>query len=156
MKGLELTERLIDDLQKSIRAKNIARSREQLRTAMMTYARDSIKSDFSIEESWISLTCDITLSYNLGDLSQFINHDEQLVSYKSGDKVELQSFLNQVEQNKDKIVATFQKLSDSPNLIAVFGQVQQTLFSYLKQKLDYLHDEALSVDNCYKRIIENK
>jgi hypothetical protein len=157
MTGLELTERLIDDLQKSIRAKSIARGHEQLRADMMAYARDfRMKSNFSIEENWISLTCDITLPYDLGDLSQFINQNEQLVSYKSGDKVELQSFLNQVEANKDKIVATFQKLSDSPNLIAVFGQQKQTLFSYLQQKLDDLHNEAVSVDNCYKRIIESK
>jgi hypothetical protein len=109
MIGLELMERLIDDIQKSIRAKSVSRSHEQLRVDMMTYAREIIqKSNFSIEENWISQTCDITLPYELGDLSQFINHSEQLVSYKSGDKVELQIFLNHLEQNKDiedKIIA---------------------------------------------------
>lgn len=157
MTTLELLERLIDNLQLSIRAKSRARSREQLQSEMTEFAKDfTAKLNFSIEESWISLTCDITLPYELGDLAQYINYSEQLISYKSGDKVDLQNFLNQVVQEKEKIVAMFQKINDSPNLIVSLGKEQQPLFSYIKQKLEDINKEVVSVDNCYKRLIEQK
>lgn len=157
MTGLDLIERLIGDLEKFIRAKSIARNRDQLRADMLINLTDFKRaSNFSLEEGWISLTCDITIPYDLGDLSQFINHDEQLVLFKSGDKVHLSEFLIQLIENKSKIAAIFQKLNDSPNLVVVFGQQQETLFSYLKRKLDDLHNEALSVDHCYMKIAKSR
>ncbi len=157
MTGIELTDRLIEDIAKSVQAKNVARSHSQLKTDMANFSRDiKIKSGFSIEEGWISLTCDISLPYSLGDLSQLINHSETLVSYKSGDKVDLVDFLNQVTTNKANIAATFQNIKDNPNLVALFGQDHQTLFSYLKAKLDDVHNNASSVENCYKHILAGK
>ncbi len=157
MTGVELTNQLIEDIQNSIHAKNIAISRSLFKESFAKNTNNSnFKSDYSIEEGWISITCDITLPYAFSNLSQFVNTTEQLLPYKTGDKADLDDFLIQVNLNKDKIASKFQQIKENENLVLINGPHQQTLFSLLEEKLDDIHSEALTLQNCYKIISVNK
>lgn len=77
-----------------------------------------------------------------------------MVTNESGNNVDMMNIVvNQLRKNKEKIIANFQELMGSPSLVVVISrQNQQTKFSILKQKLDKIHNEAISVDNCYEII----
>ncbi len=157
MTSTELTERLIDDVKKAILAKNIARSHKQLMQEMVIQMHNP-KMNFkhSLDESWIALTCDITLPYDLLSLCSLINHFEKVISYKDGEKVDVNDFLKQIETNKQHIIETFKKF-ENPNLIVTYGPGNsEPLVNLLKEKLDDFNNEVLILNNCYQKLIESK
>lgn len=159
MTGLELTNRLVEDIKKAIQAKSIARSQEQLLADLKTYAHDpSFEINDSIEESWISLTCDISFPSDLAVFTQFINsiETEPLINYTKDSKIEMPNYLLQLENNKQKIADGFQKIKDHKNLRFVSGNVSKPFFDLLKERLDYIHEDATSVDKCYNSLIAKR
>lgn len=157
MTGTELTDRLIDDIKKAIRAKSIARSHEQLMIDMASYARNpSFELNHSIEESWISLTCNISLPSDLEVFTQFINYFEPIIEYRKDSKINMVLYLQLVEENKQKIADGFQKIKDNKKLVFVSGLQVDPLFNLLKERLDYIHADAMSVDSCYYSLMNKR
>ncbi len=153
MTGEELTSRLINDLEEVVRAKSIARSQEQIMADIAFYASNpSTESNFNIGESWIALTCDISLPGELARFTQLINLNEKIISYNKDDKVDISYYLNQIMENKNKIAVMIEQIKDNNNHRFVTGQNSQPLFDLIKERADYIHSEAISVDNCYIKL----
>ncbi len=157
MTNIELTERLIDDVKKAILAKSITRSQKQLMQEMVIQMRNpTMNFKHSLDESWIALTCDITIPYDLLGLCSIINHFEKVMSYKDGEKVDINDFLKQIEANKHLIIETFKKF-ENPNLIFTYGIGHSEPFiNLLQQKLDDFNIEVLILYNCYQKLMETR
>ena len=157
MTGTELLNRLVDDIRKVIQAKSITRSHTQLMADMSIYARNpTFELNHSIEESWISLTSDISFPSDLDVFTQFINYFEPIIDYSKDDKINLKVYLQQLESNKQKVADGFQKIKDNEKLVFVSGQQIEPLFNILKERLDYIHADANSVNNCYLSLMEKR
>ena len=157
MTGTELLNRLVDDIKKVIQAKSITRSHAQLMADMSTYARNpNFEFNHSIEESWISLTSDISFPSDLAVFTQVINYFEPIIDYSKEDKINLEVFLQQLESNKQKVAGVFQKIKDNENLVFISGQQIEPLFNILKERLDYIHADASSVNNCYQSLMQKR
>lgn len=157
MTGKELTDRIINDLEKVVRAKNIARSHGQIMTDITASSLNpSYDSKFSIGESWIALTCDISLPGELARFTQFVNYYNLLVSFSKDDIVNINDYLKQVKENKDQIADTFEKIRNNTNLKFIVGTESKPFYDLIKERADYIHSEVASVDNCYKRLIEKR
>lgn len=153
MSGQKLVDRLINDIEKSIVAKKVATSRTILRESVLN---SNPKSDFTIEEELISMTCNITLPYSLSDLMQFINFKESLLKYKSGDKVDLNDFVVNAAANRNSIADIFQKIKDNKDFVLLDSEEHKTLFSVLEDKLEDIHSEVEVVERCYNKLISEK
>ncbi|NNV57196.1 hypothetical protein [Limnovirga soli] len=153
----ELTDRFISDVDNVILAKSVARSLEQIRYERKLYANDiKTKLTVSLDESNISMDYEIILPYSLGDIGNFLNHNEKVFKVETDGKVIITNFAAEIKANKLCITNTIQKLKDSPNLIVYFGDSQLTQFDYLIDKFEQLHDQSVVLLKCYQRINENK
>lgn len=144
MNGVELTERLIEDLKKSINAANVA----------TTIPEDA--SHLTNEKVWIELSCGITLPYRLSELPQFINHFKPILSYKINEPVNLTSFLADIKLHKTIVADTIQRIQNNKDFVHVSVQHSQSLFSVLESMLDEIHAEAQRIENCRQTIVTDK
>ena len=157
MTGSELTEQLIEDINICIQAQGISRINDQLKRDFAIYTKDRhFNLDYSIEESWISMSFDITIPYALSDLTQLINIGETVLNFKNGEKADVNNYLAELITNKQKVSEIFQKIKDNKSLIFITSQYQQPLFTLLEDKLNNIHREAQMMNNCYKFLIEKK
>ena len=158
MTGSELTERLISDVKNAIQAKNVTRSHEQYKKDMLRNAYDpDYDMNHSIEELYIAGACSISLPYALAnkDLLNMINHYEVILTNQGNDKVDLNEFLIQLEEKKEKLSHNIDRIKDNQSLMFVSAVGSEPLFNLLKNQLDYIHEDATIVYNCLE-ILKSK
>jgi hypothetical protein len=152
MKGLEMTESLIDDIKKIIRAQKYARTREQLHIDIQSLNPDpNDKSNTYTEENSISFIYD-TIPIHLKNLISYFDFIESYIDYNKDGKINVVHFSELLVEYKQQIIDALQKIKDNDNLIIH----NEPLYNRVKRLLDYIHQEAEVSDNCLNIIVKKK
>lgn len=157
MEAKELIDRLINDLKIAVLAKNNVRTQAQLQAEMTIEVRNpEYDANYSIEESWISLSCEITLPSDLAVFTNFSNAFGQIINYDVSvhGNINIVEYLEILKKNNIVISEALQKIKDNTNLIFVSGNNSEPIFNVINERLNYIHAEIKSVENCYKSLIE--
>ena len=133
MTGQELTDRLIDDLNTTIKIRSkVTDPFTQIRQLGLT-------GKYDIKDFWSALNVQ-DFDAHLDILSQFINTNERLVDHDKGKKVDIGSFHRDVNANRKKIGEMFQQVIDNKGLVDLISG--KPISEFLVQQLDWIHSST--------------
>lgn len=116
MTSIELTNRLIDDVQSAIAIKTMA---TELQNALI-----------------------LSIDYHLDLIAQLINYDgEQLISHQPGAEINLSHFLEQIVGHKEKIIRKIQHFIEEDPFVTLPDN--QSISGELIDQLELLHTAVL-------------
>jgi hypothetical protein len=154
MKQTELTDKLIKNLEDALKAKSLAREPFQLASDMGTAARSmgAIKGNFSIDESWISTVCYISIPGHLSRLVQLLNAGDNIIETNKSGLTPIENYYEQISKQRTKIEEQIKKLIENKNLVFTDGRKFTPLGNLLEQELEILDQEVMGVNKCYERL----
>jgi len=155
MTHTELTERLVQNLTTAIKVKGISRDPNQLIIDMGTAAmsRGKIDGNFSIEESWASTTCYISLPGQLSRLVQLLNIGEKIIDLDSSQSATLEDYFEQIRGQRDNIEGQIQNIIENKDLVFTDGHEVTPISDLLIEELDNLDDESQRLAKCFEKIV---
>jgi hypothetical protein len=157
MTGQEITNQIITDLESSVKAQNETRSNAQIMTAITAEGMDPRKpSSHSIAESWVALSCEFSLPTFVMTLVHIINWITTIAKIDEGDKLSIRGLLDIFTNNQQNIAEAIQHIKDNRDLKFVTGNSVGTLFEFLMDRINVVHEEAESIRRAHKAFLEGK
>ena len=133
MTGTELTDRLIDDINRT------AQTRTQVPDPFTQVKMIGITGQSELKDFRLALNV-WDADAHLDILSQFINSNERLVDHNHGDQVDIAIFQRDVSKNRQAIGEVFQQIIDNDQLVDMFSKTP--ISEYLLEQLDWIHRAA--------------
>ncbi len=154
MTSVNLIERLKADLTIITEARRNVRSQDELN---MAYANSVTKSpsemNYTMEESWISMTCDITLSFSLHSLIPYFNYFDTILTTSNSHKVDICTFREEINNNDDKLISVLDNFIQNQSIVVYYGGSEfKPISKVLKESLDLIHQESMIIYNCHEML----
>lgn len=130
MTGLEYTDRLIEDINKS------ARTRATVPDPFTQVKMVGLTGQTNLKDFWSALNV-WDADAHLDILSQFININERLVDHNKGDKVDISIFQRDILKNRVAIGNVFQQILDNKQLIDI--TTGRPISEFLIEQLEYIN-----------------
>lgn len=158
MRHNELYDRLINDLEIAVKAKSMSRDPYKLANDIGTATRSmgKVKSDFTIEEGWMSLTCYISLPGHLERLTQLLNFKTKSIEMSYSGLAPIESYYEQIAKNRTIILGQIQELIENKNLVFYDGSGTTPISEILEEELEYIHSESKRLQNCIKLLADKE
>lgn len=135
MTGVELTERLIKEIERSIALRAAIPQSNNLR--ITTLPREDLRT-------FTAALVIVNFDFHLDLIAQCINiRHEELIRRQSEGKVNIAQFLNDVKQNREAISRKIQQILDSDSTIYFPGK--KSLSTMLLEQLNWLQDYDMSL-----------
>ena len=133
MTGKEYTDRLIDDLENTIKTRmRVADPFTQIRNLGIT-------GEASMQDFMAALDVG-EADAHLNNLPQFINTYDKIVKDNPNKKMDIYTFKDDIINNRKSVEETFQKIIDDENLVNPYGN--KLMSEYLIDILDYVHSAS--------------
>ena len=133
MSGEEYINRLIEDVAKS------KETRQQVDDPLTQIKMIKYTGKADIPNFWSALNV-MEADAHLDILVQFINGNGRLVNHEKGDRVDIDVWEKDLNENREPIGHIFQQIIDNDQLIdAMSGR---PISEFLIEQLDYIHQSA--------------
>ena len=161
MDGIEITEKLIRDLETVMNARNATRSSDQI---MKDISYNIFSTDPNVRKKAISTPAEMhiatayefSIPHELRIIGQIINHFGTYINDVMETNFNLPKYLEDLKNNKDVIAESIQKMMDNQQtLVAVDSQSVESIFSVLSQRLAYLNNDVDSVSRAYDKLLKD-
>jgi len=151
MTGREITDQIIADLESSVEAQNNTRSNDEIMNAITAEAYDQSRpSTHSIPETWIALSCEISLPGFAITLVHLVNSIVPVVEIGSNDRLTIRELLHLFKENRDRVAEVIQQIKDNTSLMYFSGNSSEPLFDFLMDRVKVVHDEAEQIRRAYQ------
>ncbi len=133
MTGIELTTRLIEDIQETANKRTqVSDPFSQIKAVGLT-GESNLKDFITALNVWDA-------DAHLDILSQFININGRLVDHNKGDTVIISIFQRDISENREAIGKVFQQIIDNKKLVDIDSQ--EPLSKFLIEQLEWIHQAA--------------
>lgn len=154
MTSVNLIERLKGDLAIITEARKNVRSQQELN---MAYANSLTKGasemNYTMEESWISMTCDITLSFSLHSLISYFNYFDTILTTSNTHKVDIFSFQQEMNNNFHKLISVLDNFIENQSIVVYYGASEfKPISKVIEENLDLIHQESMIIHNCFEKL----
>lgn len=133
MSGEEYINRLIEDVAKS------KETRQQVDDPLTQIKMIKYTGKADIPNFWSALNV-MEADAHLDILVQFINGAGRLVNHDKGDRVDIDVWERDLNENREQIGQVFQQIIDNDQLID--GMSGRPISEFLIEQLDYIHQSA--------------
>ena len=151
MNGIQLVERLINNLEMVLHTTAVVRPLEIYQRDMADFSFGKRVDDFSIEESWASTTLGVTIPSAIKTILSYINLHGSVIT--PGD-YQPDFFTILIRENTAAIADSFQKTIDSKTLIDI--STKELVSAQLYDELENFHEEAIRLRRCYDILVSKR
>ncbi len=150
MLGKKLIKQIIIDLQSCIIAASNSRTLEEIKLDVLFHSGKFTKSNINFSESYIAISCEISIPYKGTALLRLFSKFSTLVSLQKSEVLSLDELIEIFQHYENILSETLQELADKTNFMA-FPQedTQETVFEYIKSQIDDFHKESQSIAVAY-------